>query len=208
MLNFPLAAHVPASYPVLGAMFEARKRVFVDLLGWDVPVLEDSYEIDQFDTEDAVYIVLTDDRGRHRASTRLLHSEGPHILGTLFPTLCEHGVPTGPKIREITRFCIEPTLSRPERRLARDELVSAVADHALLAGIDSYTAVATRGWFSQVARFGWDCRALGPGRRIGEENLIGLRIDIAADTPAMLAGRGIYRKSAFHILDAAMEPVS
>ncbi len=32
--------------PALRVMFEARKRVFVDLLKWDVPVLEDAYEID------------------------------------------------------------------------------------------------------------------------------------------------------------------
>ena len=38
-------------------MFEARKRVFVDLLKWDVPVLDDAYEIDQFDTPDASYLV-------------------------------------------------------------------------------------------------------------------------------------------------------
>ncbi|HWU72384.1 MAG TPA: acyl-homoserine-lactone synthase, partial [Sphingomonas sp.] len=36
---------------VLRRMFEARKEVFVDLLGWDVPVLDGRYEIDQFDDE-------------------------------------------------------------------------------------------------------------------------------------------------------------
>ena len=38
---------------LLRTMFEARKRVFVDLLKWDVPVLEGAYEIDQFDTREA-----------------------------------------------------------------------------------------------------------------------------------------------------------
>ena len=27
-----------------------RKRLFVDLFGWDVPVADDAYEVDQFDT--------------------------------------------------------------------------------------------------------------------------------------------------------------
>ncbi len=31
------------------SMFEERKRVFVDLLRWDVPVVAGRYEIDQFD---------------------------------------------------------------------------------------------------------------------------------------------------------------
>ncbi|GLJ00718.1 hypothetical protein Sbs19_45390 [Sphingobium sp. BS19] len=44
---------------VFRSMFEERKRVFVDLLGWDVPVLARRYEIDQFDDDEAVYIVST-----------------------------------------------------------------------------------------------------------------------------------------------------
>src|SRR3546814_12577576 len=43
---------------VLAAMFEARKRVFVDLLGWDVPVLAGRFEVDQFDDVHARYLVL------------------------------------------------------------------------------------------------------------------------------------------------------
>src|SRR3546814_10692398 len=39
----------PTPDGVLRAMFAARKSVFVDLLKWDVPVLEGRYEIDQFD---------------------------------------------------------------------------------------------------------------------------------------------------------------
>lgn len=38
---------------VFRSMFEERKRVFVDLLGWDVPVLARRYEIDQFDDDEA-----------------------------------------------------------------------------------------------------------------------------------------------------------
>ncbi|OYW44965.1 MAG: autoinducer synthase, partial [Novosphingobium sp. 12-63-9] len=48
---------------VFRSMFEERKRVFVDLLGWDIPILAGRYEIDQFDDDEAVYIVITDDSG-------------------------------------------------------------------------------------------------------------------------------------------------
>src|SRR3546814_5070352 len=60
---------------VLAAMFEARKRVFVDLLGWDVPVLAGRFEVDQFDDVHARYLVLTDRQGSHLGSARLLRSE-------------------------------------------------------------------------------------------------------------------------------------
>ena len=57
---------------VLRAMFAARKDVFVDLLGWDVPILGGRFEIDQFDDEHANYLVVTGPNGGHRASARLL----------------------------------------------------------------------------------------------------------------------------------------
>ena len=42
----------------LRAMFAARKQVFVDLLRWDVPVLDGRFEIDQFDDDNATYLIL------------------------------------------------------------------------------------------------------------------------------------------------------
>ena len=73
-----------AEYAVLAAMFEARKRVFVDLLGWDVPVLAGRFEVDQFDDPHARYLVLTDSDGRHLGSARMLDTTRPHILGELY----------------------------------------------------------------------------------------------------------------------------
>ena len=99
-------------HTMLRAMFAARKRVFVDLLKWDVPVLDGSYEIDQFDTPAATYVVLTEADGEHRASARLLETGGPHILADLFPQLCCGPVPRGRDTREITRFCIDPLMHR------------------------------------------------------------------------------------------------
>ena len=68
-------------------MFAARKAVFVDLLEWEIPVLNGRYEIDQFDDELARYLILTDETRGHVASARLLPTTRPHILDSLFPTL-------------------------------------------------------------------------------------------------------------------------
>ncbi|WP_375198001.1 acyl-homoserine-lactone synthase [Sphingobium sp.] len=40
--------------PLLQSMFADRKCLFVDLFGWDVPVIDDQYEMDQFDNADTV----------------------------------------------------------------------------------------------------------------------------------------------------------
>lgn len=190
-------------FPALRAMFAARKRVFVDRLGWNVPVIADKYEMDQFDVGTATYLVLSDENHNHRASARLLRTDAPHILSDLFPGLCTGPVPVGTNIREITRFCIEPSLERSEQRVARNQLVSALVDYALSGRIATYTAVATSSWFRQISRFGWNCTALGPGRHLMGEDLVGMRIDIDRDTPAALSPRGIYRPTSYSI--AALE---
>lgn len=181
-------------HPTLRAMFEARKRVFVDLLGWDVPVLAGRYEIDEFDTPDAAYVLMLDTEGRHRASARLLRTERPHILGDLFPSLCAGPVPRGVDVREITRFCIDPDCSRGDQRDVRNALVSALVRHAANCGIRTYTAVAGLAWFRQISRFGWECSSLGEPRKINGELLVGLRITVRADTIGRLAAKGVWRE--------------
>src|SRR5690554_6024960 len=89
------------SDPALRSMFEARKKVFVDLRSRSLPVLDGRFEVDQFDTPEAVYLILTDESANHRASARLLRTDRSHILAQLFPSLCEGNIPSGPKTHRV-----------------------------------------------------------------------------------------------------------
>lgn len=193
-----------AEGPLLRAMFEARKRVFVDLLKWDVPVLAGTWELDHFDDEQATYVIVGDGKGGHLASARLLKTTRPHLLDQLYPELVAGDIPRAADIFEITRFCIDPYQRAPERRHARDMLVTALTQHALAARIVRYTGVAEIGWFEQVAAFGWDCKALGQPRILGGRMLVALEIVIDAHTPALLDARGIWAEAGtsggFHAL--------
>jgi N-acyl-L-homoserine lactone synthetase len=181
-----------ASDAVMRAMFEARKRVFVDLLGWDLPVLADRYEIDQFDDAHARYLILADTDQNHLASARLLPTTRPHILVDLFRNLCEAPPPTGPDTYEITRFCLDRSLRAPERRQWRDALIQGLAHYALEHNITTYTGVAEQAWLTQILGFGWHAEPLGPPRRIGVHLLGALKIEISAETPRLLAANGIH----------------
>ncbi|QPI72224.1 acyl-homoserine-lactone synthase [Sphingobium sp. Cam5-1] len=192
MLHILQSAPPSTSDAVLRAMFAARKSVFVDLLKWDVPVLEDRYKVDQFDDLNATYLILTEPDGSHLGSARLLPTVRPHILDSLYPDLCEEAPPRAPDIFEITRFCLDRRLRAPERRAVRDTLVTALVDHALDHGITAYSAIAEMGWFQQILAFGWRCRPLGLPRHVDGAMLAGLRIDIASDTPGLLAAAGIH----------------
>ncbi len=175
----------------LRTMFEARKQVFIDLLGWDLPVLAGRFEVDQFDDGEAVYLIVTDRESRHLASARLLDTTRPALLDCLYPDLVDGEVPRGPQIKEITRFCLSRGIGAAVRRKARDMLLVGLADYALANGIESYTGVAELAWFNQIARFGWDCLALGPPRVHEGRALAALHIRIDATTIAKLAGTGI-----------------
>lgn len=177
---------------VFRSMFAARKRVFIDLLKWDLPALDGRYEIDQFDDPHARYLIITDADQAHLASARLLPTTRPHILDTLFPALCGGAVPRGPRVWEITRFCLDRQLRSAERRQVRNQLVSALAVHALETGIDTYTGVAEMAWLQQILSFGWQCRALGEPLPSQGELLGALEITITPETPAQLAAGGVW----------------
>ncbi|MGV7120424.1 acyl-homoserine-lactone synthase [Sphingopyxis sp. 550A] len=173
-------------------MFEDRRLLFVDTMGWDVPVSHGRFEIDQFDGPDAVYIADLDDSGHHQGSMRLLPSTRPHILGDLFSGLCDRAVPRAADIFEITRLCLPSRLGAGERLRVRNRLITAMVDHALGEGIRTLTGVVRSGFREAVLAMGWDASPLGPVRTIGGMTLGAFRIEIDADTPARLARTGIY----------------
>jgi acyl-homoserine lactone synthase len=176
-------------------MFEARKRVFVDLLGWDVPVVGGRFEIDAFDDEHATYLIVCDASGGHLGSARLLKTVRPHILSSLFPSLCEGPPPADATTLEITRFCLARGQAAPHRRWIRNRLVTALVEHALASGTQTYTGVAEMGWLQQILSFGWRCRMLGMPRPHGRTMLGALRIDIDENTPFQLVANGVWAAS-------------
>ena len=203
MLSLSPRTRLASENAALRAMFVARKEVFIDLLKWDLPVLADAYELDQFDAPQAEYLILVDAEGRHRASTRLLRTDRPHLLGDLYPHLCDGPVPAGPTIREITRFCLDRHQTASERRSARNQLVTALAEHALRTGITDYTGVAELPWLAQILRFGWQCMPLGQAVRQGARSLAGLHIRIDDRTIGGLTRTGVYAPGQFQLVGAA-----
>ena len=70
--------------------------------------------------------------------------------------------------------------------------MSALAWHALEAGIQTYTGVAEMAWLQQILAFGWDCRPLGVPVQLECGMLGALAIDITPDTPRLLDLNGIW----------------
>jgi N-acyl-L-homoserine lactone synthetase len=143
----------------LREMYGDRKTVFVDRLGWRLPMVDGELEIDQFDGDFAVYLLALDDEGRHAGSLRLLPTTRPHLLSEVFPHLCERGVPRGPEIWEITRLMTRPGLA--DAGPVRRDLMLGVVEFALMRGVDRYTCMTHVPFLSAVLAVGWDCEPLG-----------------------------------------------
>lgn len=187
----------------LDAMFRDRKRIFIDLLKWDIPA-DGPHERDQFDDEEAEYLVVMDrGTGEHLGSVRLLRTDRPHILGDLFPDLCDRPVPTGASIREITRLCLSPRLRARQRREVRDRLATALIEYGLLTGITSYTGVAELGWLTQILALGWRCDPLGMPKPVGTSLLGALQIHVDANSIQLLRAAGTYAATSLQLANPA-----
>jgi acyl-homoserine lactone synthase len=182
----------PGSRQLLETMFADRKLLFVDLFGWDVPVVEDRFEIDQFDTAGTAYIICANAGGEHEASIRLMPSTRPHMLRDLFAHLCPFGVPVGPTIWESTRLCLPQRHGALRRRELRNQLISAMVDFALKRGITCLTGVLPEAFRKEVLAMGWAAEPLGPAARI-DGGLVGaFAAHVGQDTPDRLRWSGTY----------------
>jgi len=177
--------------PLLRGMFADRKRLFVDLFGWDVPVVDGQYEMDQFDTDDAVYLVAGYD-GEHDASLRLAPTTVPHMLGSVFPHLSPHGVPSGPTTWESSRLCLPQRHGAERRQVLRNRLISAMVDVALARGIEHYTGILPAPFRKEVLAMGWRAEPLGPAVPMPGGSVGAFIVHIDPDTPHRLRWTGTY----------------
>ncbi len=174
----------------LRSMFEARKRFFVDELGWDLPVLAGLYEVDQFDDGHATYLIVVDQDDRHLASARLLHTIRPSPIESACPPFVEGIVPKGRDVWEITRICSLFPEGSDRVWEVHDMLLNGLAKFAVEAGVRTYTIIADPEHSSWFASVGWKCKRLGPAQYQGGQvfTALGIEIDPAIRANFMAGG--------------------
>lgn len=180
---------------LLRTMHEDRKRVFVDMLRWRLPH-DSAQEQDQFDVDGAIYLAAKDKTGSHRVSVRLLDTERPHIVGSIFPFLCQAPLPRGPHVKEITRYIASPRARATDRLIARNMMARGLAEYAHLHGITTYTAVCDISFLSQILAAGWRCDPLGLPQPVDGSVIGAFCIHIEADTIKRMARSWRYLRPA------------
>lgn len=172
-------------------MHRDRKRVFVDRLKWQIPVVDGDQEIDQFDHDGAVYLIIATPDGRHRGSARLLPSTRAHPLVDVFPHLCVGVVPRNPDVWEMTRLVYSPDIANVEElNRTRMLLRLALVEFALSIGIRYYSCVVRMDFLPTVLSAGWVAVPLGFPTDVDGEMTTAVQIDI--DPAALQSVRDKY----------------
>lgn len=172
-------------------MHQDRKRVFVDILGWDLPAPGCWLEMDEFDDEFAVYLLARSaTTNRHTGSVRLLQTTRRHMLGGLFAELCAGKVPTGEDCWEISRLVAPPaavtgtSIVRVHRLLALG-----LVEFAALNSISRYSLVIEPERLPALLSIGWEVHPLGLPRLCMGQMLQAVQINVSARTVHALRAR-------------------
>ena len=173
---------------LLDEMHRHRKAVFVDRLGWNLPVSGD-HEFDAYDGAGALYL-LSMDGERLLSSARLLPTTEPHLMSEYFPHLCPGGVPRGPSVWEASRFCVDPELGRRTvRRRELGRIIAGILEVGLDAGIAQVSFVASSALLPLALNAGWAARAIGPTLHDGQDAVTAVIADVTAEGFAAVCTR-------------------
>jgi N-acyl-L-homoserine lactone synthetase len=183
--NIAACAHYVAAFSAL------RHRVFVERLGWEIPSsgATKGFEYDQFDTSEAVYMVVCNEADVVVAGLRLLKTTQPSLLAACFPDLAEGEVPRSETIWEVTRFVVDPCPVRTAgcQSLAT-QLVWGLQSYGLMTGMSSFVSVSYIGMERLLRSAGCRFRRLGSPRDVGGRKTVALVFDIAEDILARVEG--------------------
>ena len=167
------------------------------------------YEPDSYDDRFAEYLVVRDPSASAQlGSLRLLRTDRPHILGSVFPDLCRHDVPRGFSIREINQIHLSPTILGKRRRTVANQLASALIQYGLLMGIESFTMVIEAIWSDFVQTMGWRCEPLGPIQTIDEIQLGAFRIEVDSSAVKALRASNCYVESDMWVMEPSTGYIS
>ena len=167
----------------LAQMHRQRKAVFVDGLGWNVPVVGDM-EIDDYDREDTTYLIAKAQPGGGPvlASVRLLPTTAPHLMTDLFLEACQGVAPRGPAIWEASRFYVNREVTSRRARLALLwEMVCGVMETTLVFGVEQITFVANAALLPLALNCGWLATPLGPTLPDGDDEITAVAVSITPD---------------------------
>jgi len=169
---------------LMESMHEFRREMFVQRLGWSLPLLEGD-ERDQYDREDTVYFVAVDSAESVTACARLLPTTSAYMLPDLFPQLLGGvAAPRHSSIWELSRFAANVRTTREGRVLSLSrptlELLSSVLEFAREQGIEHLVLVTSIAIERLMLRSSFDVHRVAPPASVGGALCVALLISTRA----------------------------
>ena len=138
----------------------------------------DKREIDQFDTDETVYLLGLEGRAII-AGMRLVPTTGPTLLSELFPKLSLDGPVRRPDVYELSRIFVVRN-RRGEHAGPRAEAViqAAAMEYGLSVGLSAFTIVLESWWLPRLLDQGWVARPLGLPIDIDQMSTVAVMVDV------------------------------
>jgi acyl-homoserine lactone synthase len=161
----------------LDKFFRARHEIYVEEKGWR-DADPSGMEIDQFDTDDATYLVGIVD-GEVMTGTRLTPTTAPHMLSDVFPNMADYnGLIRRPDVAEWTRGFIIPKFREKGHGPIKGQFCGTVMEYCLNEGINSIGGVQDLYWLPLWKRFGWTVRPVGSPHEIDGRHCVAAFFDV------------------------------
>jgi acyl-homoserine lactone synthase len=151
----------------LDRMFRMRHAFYVEGHGWTDLKSKDGLETDEFDDENAVYLMSIDPFGDVAAAVRLNPTTGPTLLGK-FSDHSDEDLPKLDTVWDISRW-----IAAPEHRRADNprwpsnhqrELMVGILEFCQSRGLTHLTMLAELRLAERILAYGWPLRYLGMPR--------------------------------------------
>jgi N-acyl-L-homoserine lactone synthetase len=176
---------------VLGSMQQFHDQVFVQRDGWSLQPIPrmNATDSDEYDTADAVYLVISDEADRVMACARLLASTGPYMLRTSFPQLLGgNPPPSDPIIWELSRFATTGRPSHGGRMFSLPaftlDLLNVVLDAARQRAAQRIILATSVAMERLILRARIDAHRIAPPECVDGALCVALMIEVCAHPPA------------------------
>jgi N-acyl-L-homoserine lactone synthetase len=169
------------------ALAAYRYEVFIETLGWQLPV-ENGLERDQFDRPDTLYVIARDANESVCGCARLLPTTQAYLLDEVFPGLMNGApAPHASHVWELSRFSTKATgetavLSRDEARRRFCVLFAAVVKAAMEQGATRLITFTAMGVERILRSIGMHAHRVGPPQLIDDEPVLAMWIELDDQT--------------------------
>lgn len=187
-------------------LFRARYETFVVNRCWSLPA-RNGLEIDQYDTDQAVYFVDFDTTGHLQGAVRLTPTMGASLTADYYPHLSESGAALrDPFVYEGTRYIASPREKTPENnRIVKARILGAMTEWAWSFGVRHIQTVIDAALLRSFKKVNSQTFALGAAHPYGGgKGVPGGGTCMAIRLP--VTERAINEIRAFGALDASPAP--